>query len=115
MITPSATFDRLDANNATILLSGSSAVSNSFKFANGDTIIGCTSIANCQIGEVVDTSVSYFEPQLYRNNPDGTTIVPRIQAVDTVSGSMSATELFKYNDRNYPAQSIKVMSMFVLN
>tara|TARA_R110001632_G_scaffold40349_1_gene101263 strand:- start:531 stop:2894 length:2364 start_codon:yes stop_codon:yes gene_type:complete len=110
MVTPSATFDRLDANNATILLSGSSAVSNSFKFANGDTIIGCTSIANCQIGEVVDTSVSYFEPQLYRNNPDGTTIVPRIQAVDTVSGSMSATELFKYNDRNYPAQSIKVMS-----
>ena len=110
MVTPSATFDRLDANNATILLSGSSAVSNSFKFANGDTIVGCTSIANCQIGEVVDTNISYFEPQMYRNSPAGTTIVPRIQGVDTVSGSMSTTELFKYNDRNYPAQSIKVMS-----
>lgn len=110
MVTPSATFDRLDANTATVLLADSTAVSGSFKFAAGDTIIGCTSIANCQIGEVVDTNISYFEPQLYRNDPSGTTITPRIQGVDTVTGSLSSTELFKYNDRNYPKQSIKVMS-----
>lgn len=110
MVTPTAVFDRLDANTTTILLSSSTASSNSFKFANGDILVGCDSAANTQIGEVVDTSISYFEPQLYRNQPAGTTIVPRIQGVDTVSGSMSATELFKYNDRNYPSSSIKVMS-----
>jgi hypothetical protein len=110
MVTPTATFDRLDANTTTVVLADSSAASNSFKFANGDTIIGCSSVANCQIGEVVDTNISYFEPQLYRNDPSGTTITPRIQGIDTVSGSLSATELFKYNDRNYPTESIKVMS-----
>jgi len=110
MVTPTATFDRLDANTATVVLADSTAVSGSFKFTAGDTIIGCTSIANCEIGEVVDTNISYFEPQLYRNDPSGTTITPRIQGVDTVTGSLSSTELFKYNDRNYPKQSIKVMS-----
>ena len=110
MITPTATFDRLDANTTTMVLSGSSATSNSFKFANGDTIIGCTSIANTEIGQVVDTGISYFEPQLYRNTPAGTTVVPRLQGMHVSNNSLSSTELFKYNDRNYPKDSIRVMS-----
>ena len=110
MITPTAVFDRLDANTTTIVLSDSSASSNSFSFDTDDHIIGCTSGANTQIGSVEDTNISYYEPSLYRTTPVGTTVVPRIQGTITSSNTAAATEQFKFNDRNHPAQSIKVMS-----
>lgn len=102
MITPTAVFDRLDANTTTIVVKDSSAKTGSL-FANGDTIVGTTSIANTQIGQVVDTNISYFEPQMYRSTPVGTSVVPRI----TVG---SSTEQFKFNDRNYPSANLVVMS-----
>ena len=76
--TPTATFGSLDANTTTIIVNDSTATNSTFLFADGDQLIGTRSGANTEIGAVVDTSLSYFEPQLYRNTPSGTTVVPRI-------------------------------------
>ena len=112
MVSPTATFGSLDANTATLMLSSSTASSNSFLFASGDTLIGASSLANTVISTVEDTNISYFEPQLYRSTPSGTTVVPRIKGkkVGNIGTGYSDSDRFKYNDRNYPVQRIKVMS-----
>lgn len=107
---PTATFESLDANTTTILVNNSTATDSTFLFADGDQLIGTTSLANTEIGAVVDTNVSYFEPQLYRNTPSATTVVPRIIGKLSSGSGDSDSERFKYNDRNYPSQKIKVMS-----
>jgi len=108
--TPTATFGSLDANTTTIIVNDSTATNSTFLFADGDQLIGTRSGANTEVGAVVDTSLSYFEPQLYRNTPSGTTVVPRITSKLSAASGNSDSERFKYNDRNYPSQKIKVMS-----
>ena len=44
--TPTAIFEQADTNTGTLLLNHSTASSASFLFANGDTLIGCSSNAN---------------------------------------------------------------------
>jgi len=112
MVSPTAIFGSLDASTSTIMLNGSTASSNTFLFASGDTLIGASSLANTVINTVEDTNISYFEPQLYRSTPSGTTVVPRIKGkkVGGAATGNSDSDRFKYNDRNYPVQKIKVMS-----
>jgi hypothetical protein len=124
--TLTGTFVSLDEPTGTVLINDSTSKSGSV-FADGDSIVGAVATVaegaapSFVIGTdgVVDTSISYFEPQLYRNTPSGTTVVPRIEAKRSgfyANGSIndslgvSDSERFRFNDRNYPAEKIKVMS-----
>ena len=127
--TTTATFASLDKTTGTVMLEDSTAKSGSV-FAAGDTIIGAVGETDDSgnplyetpsfvVSNVADTNISYFEPQLYRNTPSGTTVVPRIEGrvsgfyangdINDALGS-SQSQRFEFNDRNYPAERIKVMS-----
>ena len=108
--TPSAIFEQIDGTTSTLLLNDSSAANTSFVFANGDTIIGTSSGANCVIGNVADTNISYHEPRFYNSVPDNTTISSKLLAKKSgASGNTTFTRI-KSNDRNYPSTPIKLMS-----
>jgi len=110
MFTPVAEFVQIDANTKTIQCNDSNATNSTFLFANGDTIIGVDSVANAVINQVVDTNISYLEPRLYRNVPEGTMHNAHIKGRLSDDTGDSSYELLITNDRFYSDSAIKVMS-----
>ena len=110
MFTPVAEFVQIDANTKTIQVNDSNATNSTFLFANGDTIIGVDSVANAVINQVVDTNISYLEPRLYRNTPEGTLHNAHIKGRLSDDSGDSSYEILVTNDRFYSDKSIKVMS-----
>ncbi len=110
LLTPVGKFVQLDANTKTIVINDSSAANDDFKFVAGNTLIGCSSGANCVIGAVVDNNISYLEPRLYNNIPNKTSINTSIKGAKVSDGTQSVFERIKTNDRNYLNTPIKVMS-----
>ena len=108
--TPTAIFEQVDNNTGTLLLNHSTASSASFLFANGDTLIGCSSSANTEIGTVVDTNISYLEPRMYNSTPDQTAISTKIKGKKADASGNSAFQRIATNDRNYLNTPIKLMS-----
>ena len=97
MFTPTGKFVSLDAPTNTLLVEESSATNSTFLFADGDTVIGCDSLANTEIDAPVNTNISYHEPRFYNMSLSGT-------SVRTELGSNTTNvQLIKTNDRNYPS------------
>ena len=110
IITPVGKFVQLDANTRTIVINGSTANNDNFKFVAANTLIGCSSGANCVIGAVVDNNISYLEPRLYNNVPNKTSINTSIKGAKVSDSTISNFERIKTNDRNYLTTPLKVMS-----
>ena len=90
---------QIDANTSTIMVTDSSAKDSTFLFQNNAVIIGTESLANATINEVVDTNISYFEPRMYRNIPDGAFCDSSIKAKKNGSSGDQAHTKFEHQDR----------------
>ena len=110
IITPVGKFVQLDANTQTIVINDSSANNDSFKFVAANTLIGCSSGANCVIGAVVDNNISYLEPRIYNNVPNKTSINTSVKGAKVSDGTISNFERIKTNDRNYLTTPLKIKS-----
>ena len=111
IMTPVGEMVQFDANTHTFMLNDSSASSASFLFANNDTIIGAESNANAVINEVVDTNISYLEPRMYRNVPNGTEANIQVKAKKVAgTGTYEDYRPLPFNDRYYSDTPIKIMS-----
>jgi hypothetical protein len=108
--TPSGTFKQLDANTNTMLVNDSTATNSTFLFTASSTLIGATSGANCVITSVEDTNITYFEPMLYNNVPNRTSINTRFKATHVANNTVATYKRIKTNDRNYPLEPVKVRS-----
>ena len=108
--TPSGTFKQLDANTNTIMLNDSSATNSTFLFTASNTLIGASSGANSVIASVEDTNLTYFEPRLYNNIPNRTSINTRFKATHVANNTVGTYKRIKTNDRNYPIEPLKVRS-----
>ena len=108
--TPTGTFKQLDANTNTIMLNDSSATNSTFLFTASNTLIGASSGANSVISSVEDTSLTYFEPRLYNNIPNRTSINTRLKATHVANNTVGTYKRIKTNDRNYPIEPLKVRS-----
>ena len=108
--TPSGTFKQLDANTNTMLVNDSTATNSTFLFTASNTLIGATSGANCVITSVEDTNITYFEPMLYNNVPNRTSINTRFKATHVANNTVATYKRIKTNDRNYPLEPVKVRS-----
>ena len=108
--TPSGTFKQLDANTNTIMLNDSSATNSTFLFTASNTLIGASSGANSVISSVEDTNLTYFEPRLYNNIPNRTSINTRFKATHVANNTVGTYKRIKTNDRNYPIEPLKVRS-----
>jgi len=110
ILTPVGKFSQLDANTRTIVINDSSAANDTFKFVAANTLIGCSSGANCVIGAVIDNNISYLEPRIYNNVPNKTSINTSIKGARVSDGTISNFERIKTNDRNYLATPLKIKS-----
>ena len=110
IFTPCAEMVQIDANTSTIMVTDSSATNSTFLFQNTAVIIGTESLANATINEVVDTNISYFEPRMYRNVPDGTFCDSSIKAKKNGSSGDQDHTKFEHVDRFYSPGPIKIMS-----
>ena len=103
--TPTAKFVSLDEPTNTLLLEESSATNSTFLFADGDTLIGCDSLANTEIDAPVDTNVSYHEPRFYNNSLSGSMVRTTLGS-NTTNGTLIRT-----NDRNYPSDNFGTLTL----
>ena len=110
LLTPVGTFTQLDSNTNTIMINDSTATNSTFLFGTGNTLIGCSSGANCVISGVVDNNISYLEPRVYNNVPNNTAVNVSIKGAKVSDSTNTAFERIKTNDRNYFDTPIKIRS-----
>ena len=110
LLTPVGTFAQLDSNTSTIMINDSTATNSTFLFGTGNTLIGCSSGANCVISGVVDNNISYLEPRVYNNVPNNTAVNVSIKGAKVSDSTNTAFERIKTNDRNYFDTPIKIRS-----
>ena len=110
LLTPVGTFTQVDSNTNTIMINDSTATNSTFLFGTGNTLIGCSSGANCVISGVVDNNISYLEPRVYNNVPNNTAVNVSIKGAKVSDSTNTAFERIKTNDRNYFDTPIKIRS-----
>ena len=110
LLTPVGTFAQLDSNTSTIMINDSTATNSTFLFGAANTLIGCSSGANCVISGVVDNNISYLEPRVYNNVPNSTAVNVSIKGAKVSDSTNTAFERIKTNDRNYLDTPIKIRS-----
>lgn len=110
LLTPVGTFTQVDSNTSTIMINDSTATNSTFLFGTGNTLIGCSSGANCVISGVVDNNISYLEPRVYNNVPNQTAVSVSIKGAKVSDSTNTAFERIKTNDRNYFDTPIKIRS-----
>ena len=89
--------DLNDTDNKEVVLNGSSATTGSNKFVAGARIIGAVSNGSANVISINDKEISYYEPRIYRTEPDRTAVAGSIK----LSGTGSKFEKTKFNDRNF--------------
>ena len=110
LLTPVGTFTQLDSNTNTIMINDSTATNSTFLFGAANTLIGCSSGANCVISGVVDNNISYLEPRVYNNVPNNTAVNVSIKGAKVSDSTNTAFQRIKTNDRNYLDTPIKIRS-----
>ena len=113
IFTPVGTFDKLDANTNTLLINDSTSTNSTFLYEAGDTLIGCTSLANVVIGSLENTTISYVEPRFYNSVPDRTAITSKIAGIpasNTDQTTLTTKVRINSNDRNFLTTPLVVKS-----
>ena len=97
---PSGVSTYYNSANGILHLTGSTAANSTFKFANGDVIIGTLTGAYGTVETVDNLAIHEFEPIIYRTVVTGTTVTATAQLSNTSLGLTSA-RVVKFNDTNY--------------